>query len=942
MIERIDCTSDLIQRLKRQCPDARLCLDSRRVRVGDVFVAVAGHSGDGRHFMADAVARGASALVCQAPLPPEDMNFAADVPVFEVQQLRSKLGELAAAWYAEPSAGLTIIAITGTNGKTTTAQWLASALNHFVCPCGVIGTLGVTLPNGSLLAGDLTTPDVLEVHRLLAELRQSGATHVVMEASSIGLEQGRLDGVLIDTAVFTNLTPDHLDYHLDMAAYAHAKSLLFSRPEIKHAVVNADDPYVNTMIQVSTAEVLRFGLSGLDQSEAMASVVAQNVNQGPSGQSFDLVVGAARQPISTPFVGLHNLSNMLAVAATLHALRFSAEDIAQVLSQLPPVQGRLERVQPIRQGQRSPAVFVDYAHTTDALSHVLKALRPLVQTQTARLWVVVGCGGDRDRLKRAEMARACEQYADCVVLTSDNPRSESPLQILEQMRTGLQNPDSVRFEPDRALAILSCIWQANSHDVVLIAGKGHETWQEIAGKRHPFDDRQWARLAALMYEEPPSVETDTRKLTRGALFVALKGEQFDGHDYLAAAQQAGAQATIVQSSVDSVALPQIALGDTRVALRILASAWRARFNVPVIGITGSNGKTTTKEMTAAICRAWVGEHKTLWTQGNLNNEIGVPLTVLRLRASHAVAVIEMGMNHPGEIELLAKIAQPTVGLVLNAQREHQEFMHSVQAVAQENAAVLQVLPKEGVAVYPDDDTYTSMWTEAAAHVSRHCRFGRRASADLTVSQVHVQPHGSAFDVRYAGQEATVSMSMPGEHNVVNASAAIACAISAGASLSDAVNALARFSAVKGRLQMHRLNRGLIVIDDTYNANPDSVRAAIDVLATMPKPCALVLGDMGEVGDQGDAMHVEVGRYAKEKRIDYLWAIGSATKQTVEAFGERGRWFGSPQALYKYAQSSSIESVLVKGSRFMAMEKIVAQWVADYTAEPTKETAHHAR
>ena len=914
---------DLVKQVRSVCPAGAICLDSRQISPGDIFVACPGNSTDGRNFIGDAIKRGAVGVLYDTTLTETQQRMLGDTQAWHLTDLHAQLGALAAAWFNDPAASLTIVAITGTNGKTTTAHWLAAVLQRANVPCGVIGTLGVTGIDGQLQENLLTTPDVVSLHRSLAQLHAQGATHVVMEASSIGLDQGRLDAVKIDVGVYTNLTPDHLDYHGDMATYAKAKALLFRRPELKQAVINADDAYAQIMTQDCQASMLTYA-----RDDADADFRAVSVEQAQDAQQFTLVHAEQAVLVRTPFVGDHVVANMLAVAGVLLGFGWTLAEIGKALQQLPAVAGRLEPVQSIISNApaATSSVIVDYAHTPDALRHAIKALRPLVSARAGQLWCVVGCGGNRDKQKRPLMAQVAQSGADHVVLTSDNPRDEDPDLILQEMVAGLTDTAEVQVIAERARAILTTIWQAQPNDVVLIAGKGHERYQEVAGVREPFDDRSWAQLALLLKQTPPPVQTDTRQLSPGSLFVALRGERFDGHDYLEQAQQSGAIAAIVELVDETVSLPQIALGPTLKALQIVAAAWRTRFDLPVIGVTGSNGKTTTKEMTAAICHRWVGADATLSTTGNLNNEIGVPLTLLRLRSQHRVAVIEMGMNHPGEIGLLASMVQPTVALVLNAQREHQEFMKSVDAVAQENGQVLRALPTHGVAVYPDSDTYSDLWADLSQHVKTRLTFGDGALAGVQIGDVESDMGASQFTLTHAGQTVEVKFGMAGQHNVTNAAAATACSLAAGASLSNAAMALSQFSPVKGRMQMHRLQGGQVLIDDTYNANPDSVRVAIDVLAKLPAPRALVLGDMGEVGDHGPQMHKEVGQYAREQAVDHLWAMGQATRAAVDAFGEQARWFDSAESLCEHAVGANPQSVLVKGSRFMAMERVVDQWL----------------
>lgn len=425
------------------------------------------------------------------------------------------------------------------------------------------------------------------------------------------------------------------------------------------------------------------------------------------------------------------------------------------------------------------------------------------------------------------------------------------------------------------------------------------------------------------------VHTDTRSLRAGDLFVALRGERFDAHDFLVQAREAGAAAALAERGLAEAGLPGLLVPDSRVALGELAAAWRAGMHLPLIAVTGSNGKTTVTQMIASILQEWVGEGA-LATQGNFNNDIGVPLTLLRLRQNdetwHRAAVVELGMNHPGEIALLARMAAPTVALVNNAQREHQEFMRSVEAVARENGAVIEALGPTGVAVFPADDAYTSLWRGMAGQ-RPVLVFGDAPGADVS-GQAHWGPEGWQLSLRTPVGTLTTQVRIAGRHNVRNAMAAATCALAAGAPLEAIARGLRTFEPVSGRSQLQLISLGgesVTLVNDSYNANPDSVRAAIDVLAELPGPRWLLLGDMGEVGDQGAAFHREVGAYAHERGIDHLWAVGTLCEQAASAYGSGARHFASTaQALAALGQGpAGVRSVLVKGSRFMKMEQIVS-------------------
>jgi UDP-N-acetylmuramoyl-tripeptide--D-alanyl-D-alanine ligase len=408
------------------------------------------------------------------------------------------------------------------------------------------------------------------------------------------------------------------------------------------------------------------------------------------------------------------------------------------------------------------------------------------------------------------------------------------------------------------------------------------------------------------------------------LFVALKGERFDGHDFVADVLQRGAAAALVEAAFARAhsELPLIPVLDTREALGQLAAAWRARFAIPLLGITGSNGKTTVKEMCAAILRRQFGDGTVLATQGNLNNDIGLPLTLLRLRETHRAAVIEMGMNHAGEISYLTRLARPTVALVNNAQRAHLEGLGSVVAIARAKGEIFEGLAADGVAVINADDPHAPLWQELCAD-RRTSTFGLGAAATV---RGRWQPRGFGGRIALSCDAGSIDVELPvpGEHNARNAVAAAAACLAAGTPLDVIAAALAGYAGIKGRLQRRAGLGGATVIDDSYNANPDSMRAAIDVLATVPGRRILVMGDMGEVGEAAAQFHDEIGGHAKSRGIERLFALGALSADAVHNFGEGARHFGSVEALVEALKPElAVDvTVLVKGSRFMKMERVV--------------------
>ena len=467
-----------------------LVMDSRQVQPGDAFVAIAGFGTHGLAFADQARQAGAVAVLHEPPAPVE---HPAPDDAIAVPGLRARLGEMADTFHHRPSAALDVVGVTGTNGKTSTVQLLAQAWAALDVRAATIGTLGVGL-DGQLVPTGFTTPLVLQTHALLGQLRDAGATAVAMEVSSHALDQGRADGVHFDVAVFTNLSRDHLDYHGDMDAYGAAKARLFASPGLKAAVVNLDDSFGRRLADALPGGVRRVGVSSRGVADADLAVLDLQLDD--AGTAFELATGVETHTVRSPLLGRFNVDNLLAVAGALFALGVAPARIAGLLGRLQPVPGRMTRLGGATgEGPARPLVVVDYAHTPDALQQALEAVRAHA---AGRVLCVFGCGGERDRGKRPEMAVIARDGADVVIVTDDNPRGEDGDVIVADILAGFGSaPEGghLQVQRDRRRAIEGAIAGARAGDVVLVAGKGHEPYQEIAGVRHPFDDAQVARAA---------------------------------------------------------------------------------------------------------------------------------------------------------------------------------------------------------------------------------------------------------------------------------------------------------------------------------------------------------------------------------------------------------------------------------------------------------------
>jgi UDP-N-acetylmuramoyl-L-alanyl-D-glutamate--2,6-diaminopimelate ligase len=457
-------------------PVAGLALDSRNVRAGDVFLAYPGEHGDGRDYIAQAIAAGAAAVIAEQGFASGNLA----VPLLQIKNLRAAVSHIAGRFYDEPSAALTVIGVTGTNGKTSCTQLLGQALRLTGQSCGVIGTLGNSL-DGSVASGSLTTPDPIALQQQFATWREQRVTHVALEVSSHGLAQARVDGVAFRGAVFTNLTRDHLDFHGDMESYGAAKAALFDFAGLEFAILNSDDAFGAALAKKLSPRLSQVVTYGFD---AAAAVHVRSAIYRADGVDAQIATPWGAIAARSYLLGDFNLSNLLAVIAVLGQLGIGARDIENIIPQLRPIAGRMECIR----ANADIEVVVDYAHTPDALEHALSALRRHCEGQ---LWCVFGCGGDRDKGKRPLMGAAAQRLGDRVVLTSDNPRSEDPAAIIADIRAGLSA--EVTIEINREHAIKFAIANARSGDVILLAGKGHEDYQLIGDEVRPFSDSAVAR-----------------------------------------------------------------------------------------------------------------------------------------------------------------------------------------------------------------------------------------------------------------------------------------------------------------------------------------------------------------------------------------------------------------------------------------------------------------
>ncbi len=759
-----------------------LCSDSRKVLPGNLFAALKGLSVDGHNYLNQAVAAGCSALLVnrgwQESTP--GVNGWPQVPIVEVADSKTALGNVAANYYDHPDRQLNVIGVTGTNGKTTTTFLVESLLKSCGRRPGIIGTVNYRYNDKKNrlieMEAPFTTPESPTLFALLRNMVDEDITDVVMEVSSHALAQSRLAGMGFDIAVFTNLTRDHLDFHPDMHHYFTSKKLLFTnylKPGGRIVIALDDAANGTEGDKPAQGESNNWGtqmheeLSVLfqareDSPQIITCGMSSDCNIHPKnfiidicGITSEISTPAGSISLKTPLVGEFNLRNMLCAIGIGIAHDEKPGCMQKGLQDVKTIPGRLERIELKKTVTGCPTVFVDYAHTPDALENVLDAL---VKLKPKRLICVFGCGGDRDTGKRILMGEIAGKLCDVVLATSDNPRSESPDLILAQIEEGLSRTGLKKIPVaetlirkggrgysivvNRRMAINTAIRFGCPDDVILISGKGHENYQISSKGKIFFDDRVEAEMQLQAKSGSPSawnlewvqqitggqllspvkkpvtfnnISTDTRTIEAGDLFVALKGENFDGRMFTGKAIEKGAAGLLInynQGQNEPVldvnhSIPILLVPDTIVALGQLAGNLRSWNNdLQVIAITGSSGKTTVKEMAGAI----VSQGRAiLKTEGNFNNLIGLPLTLFQLKPEHEIAVLEMGMNRPGEIARLTEIADPDLACIINVQEAHLEGLVDIQGVAKAKNELFAGLKQDGkIAVNLDDEIVSSL------------------------------------------------------------------------------------------------------------------------------------------------------------------------------------------------------------------------------------------
>jgi UDP-N-acetylmuramyl-tripeptide synthetase/UDP-N-acetylmuramoyl-tripeptide--D-alanyl-D-alanine ligase len=903
----IFCTSSVAQ---DAVPFGDICDDSRQLTPGCLFVCISGEAFDGHGAIEHVLQNGASAVVVEQRIDPA-------IPHIQVTDSRTALALLAALLYRNLMPSLTLIGITGTNGKTTTTHMLYHLLQQCGKNPGMIGTLGYQW-NDKTESTRNTTPGVLQLYAIFARMAAEGVDYIVMEVSSHALVQKRVLGLPFAAALFTNLTQDHLDFHGDMQQYKAAKALLFDATALHNgiAVINTDDAAGKEYFD--TFDKQRYALS-----RRSGDVLITDEDCSVNGSRFTLKTTAQNQSVSSNFIGAYNIDNLALAITTLNALRIaSLAQLAAFAPHIPPVPGRMEQVA----NNSGFGIFVDYAHTPDALLNSLACLRPLTQ---GRLICVFGAGGNRDATKRPLMLQAALQHSDLAFITTDNPRFEAPESIIADIIAGAAIELPWWIIQDRTEAIAAAVRFAQPGDCVLIAGKGHETYQEIKGVKHQFDDRETAAHSAKVRAEFSTgeltlpldtqflatlfrgtinehqllhhVSTDSRTIKSHSLFIPLAGEHFDGHTYLDAVLQ---DPTVHALSQIDYPHPRVLhVPDTLGAFGELAKMYKTRFGIPFAGITGSYGKTTCKEYLANILSQ---SAPILKTAGNQNNRIGVPQTLLHLHPAHRYGVIEMGTNQFGEIAALTHIVMPEIAIITSIGDSHLEFLRDRDGVFAEKRAIFDI---PCTRIFPQDAYFTEF---------DGLSVGYQESADFHISAVRSNEH-----THFMLNDQAITIATPFSVNAINAGFAAAAASVLQISPQLIASGLKLPLDVGNRMRF--IHRGeQIWIADCYNANPDSMKASLVFWEKFQPqlPHIAILGDMLELGELTEKYHENIGDMLKNWVIERIVSVGKLSKH----YGADIH-FDSVESLLQSTLLQSLPRqavILLKASHGIHLEKIVTR------------------
>ena len=856
-----------------------LSLDSRKVKRGDLFFALRGSINDGNNFINHAITKGAAAIICSK----RNKIASKKVPIIKLKNPKNALVFACQNFFKNKPRN--IIAVTGTNGKSSVADFFYQILKKNKIKVASIGTLGIK-KKGTIKKTNLTSLDIISLHRELFNLKKSGINNVILEASSHGLQQGRLEGINYKIGIFTNFSQDHLDYHKSMSRYFKSKMILFSKILKKNSkvIINKDTKNFSKIKKICLKKKLKMF----------------NINE-------NLII----KPEQIKLIGRFQIQNLLMSILAANLCGLNLKKINKVLDKIENVSGRLEHVRTLKNKAK---IFIDFAHTPDALETVLRALQDRFNRKVS---IIFGCGGERDRKKRKKMARVAQKYCDKIYVTDDNPRRENPKSIRKEITKYLKR-NSYYDIGNRTKAIKYAISHSEIDEIILIAGKGHETTQDYGRKIIQISDKSVVRKISDLNKKFSKdkinsninssiikkiskrdikfkgVSIDSRNLKKGNLFIALKGKKRDGNNYVKQAIKKGANLCVVSKSFNKNKIKKIFKHkNKKLFLNQLARLKRISSSAKIVGVTGSSGKTTVKTYLGKVLDNF---GPTYFSPKSFNNHYGVPLSLCNLENNHKFGVFEIGMSKAGEINNLSKLVKPDIGIITNIGAAHIENFSNLRGIAQAKGEIIDNIQDKGTLIINDEIKFYKYFKKKAEKKNlKLLSFGNLKKSEIRLVKIKKLKNFKEIEINVLNKKYFFKLQNTSNTNIKNILCCIAVIKALGLNLERVVNLFYNLPSLAGRGKIYKVNRfskKFKLIDESYNANPLSVKSSILNLSKIHnkknEKKYLLLGDMLELGNKSDFYHENLSKIINSANIDKLFVYGEKIFKTYKNISEKKR------------------------------------------------------
>ena len=868
-----------------------LSLDSRKIKKNYLFFAINGTKSNGEAYIISAIKKGARAIVCDTKCEVKNKK----IPIIKVKNIKKTLTDACIAFYKIKPKN--IIAITGTNGKSSVAEFYHQILTDQKIPVASLGTLGIKI-NSKVRKTNLTTLDIISLHKELVKIKTLGIDNVILEASSHGLEQGRLNGLNFETAIFTNFSQDHLDYHKNMKNYLNAKLILFSTllKKKKNIITDNKIPEFIKLKKIGKKNNLNF----LTIGEKNSTIQFKSIKPNNNFQNIIFRYKQKNYTIKIPLIGVFQIKNLFMSILAAEATGLDIKKILYTVRNIKEVNGRLQL---IKTAHNQKKIFIDYAHTPSALETTLKALKKHYKIKPN---IVFGCGGERDKNKRSKMANICEKNSEKIYVTDDNPRSENPKLIRRMIISGFSQKLNFAEIPSRIKAIQTAVKKSKPNSIILIAGKGHETTQiygkkiinrsdkEIV-KKIKFDKKKYNKISNseiikklikksnIKFE---GVSINSKQIKKNNLFIAIKGKKYDGHVFAKEALNNKANYCVVEKNVNKIDEKRlIRCSNTIKFLNKLAALKRSHLNPKVIAITGSSGKTTLKTLLGKILSKY---GKTFFSQKSYNNSIGVPLSLCNLEDYHRYSVFEIGMSNKGEIRKLSNLVKPDIAIITNIGEAHLENFSSLDDIAKAKSEIIENIKKSGYLILNRDDKYFNYLSKIAHRRQINIlSFGKSNKSDAQLVKNRLYKNYNHLHFKVLNKNIYLKVKNTNSLTISNILFTLLTLYILDLNLIKAVKFSKYFQFIEGRGKRHfvsRYKKNFYLIDESYNANPSSVKNAINNFSSIKRKYEkkfFLLGDMLELGKKSNKYHENLAHFINRSDIDKLFVYGKNAFKTYQ-------------------------------------------------------------